>query len=111
MRSDTLKILARKEITKIPQRDPIESYINTLLGQRSLTPVTNYALPKFTGFDDSLDFFCLPDYLILCDNLCETDRVEKGFSEIYTVGSTSRTKTYLELNIRLKSFEVKSKAN
>lgn len=100
-RSDLLKVLARKELIKIGQRNNTESYINTLLGQRNLAPVSNYCLPRMTGYDDSLELFTLPDNLILCDNLCDSESHDaRANCHIFTVGSVSRTRTFLEIDFK-----------
>lgn len=116
MRSDLLKILARKEITKIPQRNSIDSYIRTILGQRNLAPVSGYCLPRFSGFEDSLELFTLPDILILCDNLCESEHVSDKRNtsskiDIFTVGSTTRNKNFLEISFKTGRSKVSSREN
>lgn len=105
LRSDLIKILARKELTKIPARNQTECYIRTILGQRSLAPVSNYCIPRFTSFEDSLELFTLPEVIVLCDNLCDTELISdrrntSGKCDIYTVGSVSRNRNFLEVSIK-----------
>lgn len=98
-RADLLKILARKELTKVTVRNNVESFVNTVLGQRNLAPVSNYCLPRLTGYEDSLELFSLPDQLILCDNLCESGHVDtRGKCDVFTAGSVSRQRGFLELD-------------
>lgn len=111
-RSDLLKILARKEFIKIGQRNNLESYVNTLLGQRSLAPVSSYCMPRTTGYEDALEMFVLPDCLVLCDNLCESESIEKrGGCSIFTAGSVTRNKTFLEVNFSSLTARQVSRAN
>lgn len=100
-RNDLLKILARKEFVKIAARNNSEAYINTIFGQRNLSPVSNFCVPKFTGFDDALDLFTLPDVLFLCDNLCETENAHQNMGRtVFTVGSVLRNNCFLEVDYR-----------
>lgn len=111
-RADLWKILARKELAKIKVRDSVSSYINTILGQRSLSPVSNYCLPRFTSHEESLDLFTLPDLLILCDNLCESGLAESRLHcNIYTVGSTSRNKAFLKVCLKTGTAKTLTKDN
>ena len=110
MKADLLKILARKEFTKIATRDNSISYINTILGQRSLLPVSNYCIPKISSYESSLDLFILPEFLILCDNLCSTELAEnRPGCDIFTVGSISRSQTFLDINFKTGTCRTVSK--
>jgi DNA polymerase alpha/epsilon subunit B len=103
IRADMLKVMARKDIIIGQPRDHLDSYVNTILGQRSLVPVSGYCIPKFAGFEDSLEMYALPDIIFLCDNLTETKAVygQKHLS-IYTTGSVGRNRCYLEVNVKTK---------
>ena len=103
IRADMLKILARKDIVTGQPRDYLDSYVNTILGQRSLAPVSGYCIPKFAGFEESLEMYALPDIIFLCDNLTETRAVygQKHLS-VYTTGSVGRNRCYLEVNVKTK---------
>lgn len=103
VRADMLKILARKDIITGQPRSHLDSYVNTILGQRSFAPVSGYCIPKFAGFEDSLEMYALPDIIFLCDNLAETQAVfgQKHLS-IYTAGSVGRNRCYLEVNVKTK---------
>lgn len=103
IRADMLKILARKDIITGQPRNHLDSYVNTILGQRSLAPVSGYCIPKFAGFEESLEMYALPDIIFLCDNLTETQAVygQKHLS-IYTTGSVGRNRCYLEVNVKTK---------
>lgn len=82
-------------------RDISLSYAQTLLGQRSLAPVSPYCVPRLAAFDDALDLFTLPDTLILCDNLSDTEEIKSTENcKIFTVGSVNRLKNYFEIDVR-----------
>lgn len=81
-------------------------YIQTILGQRNLLPLTPEICPQYNGFSSSLELFALPDYLVLCDNLLETEIkwVRECDVKVVTVGSFEKYGVYGKINVE-KDFD------
>lgn len=110
-----MKPIARKEVFDFKREGNVDiktSYINTILGQRNLLPLTPDICPQFNGYSSSLELFSLPDYLVLCDNLLEMDlvNVKQCGVKVVTVSSFEKFGKYAKIDVSSVEREFESKS-